>query len=252
MSWIDVARGAICAAALAYGGVAVAETLVVRSSGPSARSFPPGKAIPDSARIVLKANDQVVVLDGRGTRTLKGPGSFSPTASAAPPAETRTTLASLVNQRSERRARIGAVRGGVPSIAPDNGKNPNIWYVDVERNSSFCVADPAAVTLWRADAGAATEMTLAGADGKSEKTMWLKGQSAKPWPAALPIANGAEYRISWPGAAAPTVLKFAVLGTNPQGLEDTAAALIKNGCQAQLDLLIETVAVPDGEKPAAG
>ncbi len=46
------------------------------------------------------------------------------------------------------------------------------------------------------------------------------------------------------------MLKFAVLGSNPQGLEDTAAALIKNGCQAQLDLLIETVAVPEGGKPA--
>jgi hypothetical protein len=37
----------------------------------------------------------------------------------------------------------------------------------------------------------------------------------------------------------------------PGGLEDTATALIQNGCTAQLDLLIETVNVDEAAAPAA-
>ena len=42
-----------------------------------------------------------------------------------------------------------------------------------------------------------------------------------------------------------------MLGASLTGLEDLASLLIKNNCGAQLDLLIETVAVPDAA-PANG
>jgi hypothetical protein len=233
-----------------WAGMASADTLVVRSSGPSARSYPPGKAIPDAQKIVLKANDQVVILDGRGTRTLKGPGSFSPIVASNQATDSRTTFAALVNQRSERRARIGAVRSVKPADAA-GARNPNLWFVDVERSSNTCVIDPAAITMWRAEPGSQSTVTLTNvATGKAETLDWTAGQSTRAWPASMPVTAGAEYRLSWPGAQQPTLLKFAVLGPNLQGLENMAAALIKHGCEAQLDLLIETVAIPDKSEPA--
>jgi hypothetical protein len=250
LSWIlnsSKARAGIAAAmALALAGAASAETLVVRSSGPSARSYPPGKAIPETQKIVLKANDQVIILDGRGTRTLKGPGSFSPIVASTRATDSRSTFAALVTQRSERRARIGAVRGATVAN-PGATRSPNLWFVDMERSSSTCVLDPNAITLWRAEpAGPATVTVTRASDGKSATLGWTAGQSTHAWPAEMPVANGAEYRLSWPGALQPTVLKFAVLDPNPQGgLENMAAELIRHGCEAQLDLLIETVAVPD-------
>ena len=42
----------------------MAEVLVVRATGPSAKKFPAGKALADNARITLAANDSIVVLDG--------------------------------------------------------------------------------------------------------------------------------------------------------------------------------------------
>jgi hypothetical protein len=230
----------------------LADTLVVRSSGPSARSYPPGKSIPETQKIVLKADDTVVILDGGGTRTLKGPGSFSPAKSSAQATDSRASFAALVNQRSERRARIGAVRGA-PVANPTMARSPNLWFVDIERSSNTCVTDSARVTMWRSEPSNAASVTLTRiADGKSETLDWTAGQAMMLWPTTMPVAQGAEYRISWPGMTQPTSLKFAVLGPNPQGLEDMAAALIRNGCEAQLDLLIETVAIPDASSSPAG
>lgn len=253
MFWNDVKSPSTALMALLFGGLvaalpssASAETLVVRSSGPSMKAYPPGKALADSARIVLQANDQVVILDGRGTRTLKGPGSFSPTNSTDRPADLRATFADV----SGRRARPGAVRG-MTGASTGVARSPNIWFVDIGRSSTTCVTDPARLTLWRPDHTAATTLTISGPGGQSGTVEWATGDSTQLWPASLPVTQGSEYRLTWPGAAEPTVLKFAVLGPNPtSGLESTASALIKNGCEAQLDLLIETVAIPDAATPA--
>jgi hypothetical protein len=192
-----------------------------------------------------------MILDGRGTRTLKGPGTFSPTVSSTQATDSRSTFAALVSQRSERRARIGAVRG--TTIAnPGATRSPNLWFVDIERSSNICIADPASVTLWRGETAEPAVVTVTAiADGKQATVNWDRSQSTRSWPAELPISPGAEYRLSWHGAPQPTTLKFAILGTNPQGgLENMAGALIRHGCDAQLDLLIETVAVPEPTRPA--
>jgi hypothetical protein len=40
------------------------------------------------------------------------------------------------------------------------------------------------------------------------------------------------------------------LPQRPVGLEDMASFLLSNQCQAQLDLFIETVRIPDSASPA--
>lgn len=238
-----------CAAALLLSTsatAAAADILVVRSAGPSAKSFPPGKSIPETGQITLKANDSVVVLDGRGTRTLRGPGTFAAggsTAGAAP----KSGIAAMAGGAPQRRARIGAVRGA--GSAP---RSPSIWHVDVARSSTICLPDPAGVTLWRADASQPVTLTLTGSDGATQKVDWAQGESTLVWPASFKISEGANYRLSWNGAASPTSLKFKWLSAKPAGLEDMASSLIQNGCEAQLDLLIETVKLPDEQAAPAG
>ena len=222
---------------------AAADILVVRSNGPSAKSFQPGKSIAETANITLKAGDSLVVLDGRGTRTLRGPGTFSaggPTAASAK----QSALAAMATG-PQRRARIGAVRS--VSAAP---RSPSIWHVDVAKSSTICLAEPSNVTLWRADASQPVTLTVTG-DGGSRQLEWEKGSPTLVWPSTFAIKEGADYRLSWDGAAAPTSLKFKWLPAKPAGLEDMASSLIQNGCEAQLDLLIETVKLPD-EAPPAG
>lgn len=231
---------AVMAATIATAA-ASADILVVRSSGPSAKNFPPGKSLPETGRITLQANDKLVVLDGRGTRELKGPGTFTPSGPAQ--AASRTAALSGIGT-PQRRARIGAVR----SVGVNQPKNPNIWRIDIAKSSNVCLADPANVVLWRGDASRPVTLTVSG-KGASKAVPWPAGESLLAWPDDLPISDGADYRLSW-GAPGQTSLKFKPLPSKPVGLEEMASSLIRNDCQAQLDLLIETVKLPeDGAAP---
>lgn len=236
MSWgpsKKFVRPLLAAAFLLTGSVALADILVVRSTGPSAKSFPPGKRLPETARISLKASDQLVVLDGRGTRIIRGPGTFT----AGAPTAGRVASAGPAVQR---RARIGAVRG----VETGELRPPSIWHVDIARSSNFCVADSSKVTLWRGDSAEALILSIGGSGGRLKRLSWQPGSSTMAWPSDLPVAEGAEYRLSWTGGATPTTLRFRSVPAKPAGLEDMAQTLIRNQCDAQLDLFIDTVKLP--------
>jgi hypothetical protein len=221
---------------------AAADVLVVRSAGPSAKMYPPGKALSERAPITLRANDMLVVLDGRGTRTIRGPGTFAPGS-----AQARTRTAAVATAPTPlRRARIGAVRG---TGTQEAARPSTLWHIDVARSSNICLADKANVTLWRADATKPVTLTIAPAGGAAQKVRWASGQPTLAWPSEVPIADGTDYSLSWDGAKAPTRIKFKTLPNKPAGLEDMASSLIRNNCDAQLDLLIETVKLPEGETP---
>jgi hypothetical protein len=224
----------------------MAETIVVKSSGPSNKAYPPGKSIPDNSKVSLKAGDSVTILDGRGTRVLKGPGVFATTAST----KTDPSIGALLRNTGTRQVRTGAVRG----TGPDAVRPPNVWLIDSSKSGTVCVAGTETVSLWAPPHEQPASLTLTRlSDGKSIPIALRAGQSVKAWPTAdLPITNGSQFRVSGDGMTNPVTLRFAALGPNPQGLEGTAAALIRAGCNAQLDLLIETVAVPSDEEPPAG
>jgi hypothetical protein len=205
--------------------------------------YPAGKAIADDAKITLKAGDSITLLDGKGTRTLSGPGTFSATATATAAATTGSTLAALAAGGGERRARIGAVRSasGIDRMA---GKNPNVWYVDVTRSSNMCVANPSALTVWRPDPAAPATISVSGPNGSGTIDM-AAGQSEGEWPASLPVADGGQYKLSWEGAKAPTEVKMIIIKPTSADPQDMAQSLIKAGCSAQMDMMIQAMA-PNG------
>jgi hypothetical protein len=211
-------------AALLASTASAAAVLVVRSSGPSAGSYPPGKALPDTHMLKLKASDVVVLLDSRGTRTLQGPGNFSVSASATP------TAASGTAGTTARRVRLGAVRGtGARSV----------WQADLGRSGNVCIANPADLGLWRPDSSGEANVTLTEAgSGKSADVKFAAGQSLAPWPKELSSTTGTKIAVS--GLAAPATLTLRVLSPVPTGLEGMAQSLIRADCQAQLDVLIDT------------
>ena len=211
-------------AALFASTASAAAVLVVRSSGPSAAIYPPGKALPDSHILKLKASDTVILLDSRGTRTLNGPGNFSVSANAAPAATARTA------GTSARRVRLGAVRGTATR---------SVWQADLGRSGNVCVANPADLGLWRADSNAAVTVTLTdAASGKKADVTFTAGQSIASWPTSLPSTSGTKINVT--GLAEPATLTLRVLSPVPTGLEGMAQSLIRADCQAQLDVLIDT------------
>ena len=236
--------GAAMLACAALAGAADAATMVVRAVGPVSRAYPPGKALVDTARIVLGATDSLTLLDARGTRTLRGPGVFTPASpSTVASAGTGATLAALASSGGDKRVRIGAVRGVRPV---DTLRQPNIWFANVGQSATVCVTDPAMLTMWRPGAAGTITSRITGG-GHTDTVEWIKGQTARRWPATLPITDGAIYTVEWPGAAA-TTLRFAVVGADAGagGLQDIATVLIRHGCQAQLNQFIDTAAAPSG------
>ncbi len=225
-------RLAAAAFLLCGASAAMADVLVVRATGPSAKNFPAGKKLADNARIALQANDQLVVLSGRGTRTLKGPGTFTPNG----PVAGATQVAANTAAQPKRRARIGAVRSGGLG-AP---KSPSLWHVDVTRSSNICLQDPAKLSLWRPDATKPVTLAIA-AGGATRKIKWAAGQPTVSWPSDLPVKEGSDYSLSWDGAAQPTKLKFRMLSALTADPQNVATSLIERGCNAQLDLLIASM-----------
>jgi hypothetical protein len=250
MSWNrNSVRAAVAALLAATAGAAMADTLVVFSRGPSAKLYPPGKSLPEGAAIRLQPNDQLTLLDGRGTRTLRGPGSFNLTrlAAAEPVSDINARLTLLTAAGTDRRIRIGAVRGAPPAEM----RSPNLWYVDVARPGTVCIADPAALTMWRPVIDKDQAVVITGAGKAPAKLSWAQGSPTLAWPAALPVATGAEYSLKV-GDGAPVKIRFAVLDSRPSGMENTASTLITDGCDSQLDLLVQTFSVPADEASPAG
>lgn len=212
--------------------------VVVAASGPSAKTYPVGRKIAPTDKIVLQAGDTLTVLDEKGTRVLRGPGSHTLAAKAG--ADRSSTFALLTRQRSAQRMRTGAVRDAGDGTVT----RPNLWYVDVRQSGTMCVADPAEVRLWRPvttgeqlyaiGLGSGTKVTSKASFGDGDMlTVWDLSQA--------PITDGAKYVIAG-GEGKPNEITFRVLKEVPATPEALASKLIELGCTAQLEVLSSAMA----------
>jgi hypothetical protein len=212
--------GAALAIALS-STTALASVVVVKSLGPSAKVYPPGKTLSESAKITLQGGDVLTVLGPASAQTLRGPGNFD---------AKQVALASAAGQRG----RFGALR------ASEVAHNPSIWDIDVAQGGKICVTDSSKLQLWRPDSETAATVQIRSADGKSRELSWAAGSALTAWPAALPISSGSSYQVEWPETGEKSSLSFVTLPGAPADLVGAAQVLIENGCQKQLDLLVES------------
>src|SRR4051794_33525178 len=168
------------ALAIAAGSSAgLANVVVVKSLGPSAKAYPPGKTLSETAKISLQGGDVVTVLGPASAQTLRGPGNFD---------AKQVTLASAAGQRG----RFGALR------AAEIAHNPSVWDIDVSQGGKICVTDASKLQLWRPDSEAEATIQIRSPDGKSQQLSWAAGKALTAWPAALPVRDGASYQVEWP------------------------------------------------------
>ncbi|MEH3101184.1 hypothetical protein [Sphingomonas adhaesiva] len=220
--------------ALLLPATAHADVLVVRATGPSAATYPVGRKLSDTARLKLAAGDAIVLIDAKGTRVLRGPGVFSANAASSPAPASAPSFA--LAQNDNRRVRVGAVRSA-PGITAER---PSLWMIDVSKPGPVCLLDTNAPPLWRPDATAAGKVTITPvAGGPAQTAAWEAGQSSAAWPAALPIADGARFRLTGPGTGtAPVEVTVKVIAAPGTELTEAAGTLIAAGCKAQLDQLV--------------
>ncbi|MEO8455456.1 MAG: hypothetical protein ABI454_09865 [Sphingomicrobium sp.] len=209
------------AAVIALGSTAaMGSVVVVKSLGPSSKAYPPGKTLPEGAKISLQGGDVVTLLGPGSAATLRGPGNF-PTGQIA------------MNSAAASRGRFGALR------AAEVASNPSIWDIDVTQNGKVCVTSTSKVQLWRPEAESAVTIKIRSADGQSRSLDWAAGNASAVWPATLPIKVGAQYQLEWPDSGDKSSMTFVAVPNTPTDLVGAAQVLIQNGCQHQLDLLVD-------------
>lgn len=238
MSWVKPGvMAATCAFALASSGAALA-AIVVASSGPSAKQFPAGKKLDDNQTVILQAGDSVTVLDARGTRVLRGAGTFK--ASDVAGQNRSSTFAALTRQRGSQRVRTGAVRNAGP-----DGKlmSPNLWFVDLSKSGTICVIDGSPVHAWRADAAKPATYRVANTAGATSTLSFDAASMVATWNGTTtPVADGSTFTVTTEAGQPLGRYGFVVLSSQPASPEETAAALIEKGCSAQLELLSASLA----------
>jgi hypothetical protein len=207
------------AAVLAFGSTAaMASVVVVKSLGPSSKSYPPGKTLPESAKITLQGGDVVTLLGPGSAKTLRGPGNFD-------------TKQVAMASTSARRGRFGALR------ASEVAKNPSIWDIDVSQSGKVCVSSKTKLQVWRPTSEGELTVQIRKPDGSVAPLTWASGTALTAWPSSLVVKSGEKYQVSWPDSGDKSSLEFVAVDA-PADMVGTAQVLIANGCNNQLDLLV--------------
>lgn len=216
-------------------GSALAEPAVVVKS--SASEYPVGSKVDDAATITLGNGATVTVLTKKGTRTMKGPGTFKV---GAQPKSNRARFANLTRTRAASRTATGAVRSAAVETT-ERPLSPNLYYVDVAKSGTMCLASLNQVRLWRPfNEGIQTYTVTDTASGTAAEVTFDDGESVAPLdPALLAIAEGGSYTIAGPEGSDPASITIVSLGQRYRAADQLATALVDKGCMEQLALMGE-------------
>ncbi len=219
------------AAGLALAG-GVQAGVVVKSSGPSAGQYPPGKKLDDASSVTLKPGDTLTILADGGTRVITGPGTHRV---AARGTSRRSTMTTLTQQRPKERRIPGATRQG-----PGGGAAPasNLWQVDVTKSGAICLPDLSALTFFRPGGDQPSTYMLT-APGMTEHihVAFPAQVSLVDMDSDTPaVREGVDYVLTGPGGES-SVISFKTLAEPATTGEALGLQLMENGCESQLELL---------------
>ena len=209
------------AAMIALGSTAaMGSVVVVKSLGPSSKAYPPGKTL------ARRRQDQPA---GRRRRHFARPGQ------RADPARTRQFSHRPGGGELGRRV----ARPLRSARAAEVAKNPSIWDIDVTQSGKMCVTSTSKVQLWRPEADSAVTIKIRSADGQSRGLDWAAGAAHSVGPrSADQIRRAISARMA--GNRGQEQLTFIAVPNAPPDLVGAAQVLIQNGCQHQLDLLVDS------------
>ena len=209
--------------------------IVVKSEGPSAGRYPVGAILTASSEIVLKAGDELQILDGEGTRLFSGPARIRDLNARGPVSgDWQTLLQWMRSAQAERTAIVAGTRalrlsGAMPTSVP------RLWLVDPAEGGSWCVADGASITLWRRDASASTSVVVTHEDRKDTTAQWAIGRTELVLPDTIPTET-IRLSIRVGGAGATKVVVHAI-DPSINDLMRLARTLYGHRCFAQLSAI---------------
>lgn len=231
---------AAAVAAIAMVGTAAAQSMVVRSTGPSAGKYPAGAKLKSADKLTLVAGDKVVLMQAGKTRTLSGPGTFGATGTVQASQSLGGNVTRMLAKGPTMRSRGGFSRGPGDET-PANVRAPNLWLLDYREAGTFCVLDPAVLMLWRPNMEGDTALEIESA-GKKATVAIVDGANFRKWPTdVLPVRYGTDYRLSGGGLDKPVTVRFTAMENAPDTVEGSIDMLMAKGCSPQLNRLVDTM-----------
>lgn len=226
-------------AAVAMVGTAAAQSMVVRSTGPSAGKYPAGAKLKPADKLTLVAGDKIVLMQAGKTRTLSGPGTFGATGTVQASQSLGGNVTRMLAKGPTMRSRGGFSRGDAAEAG--EARAPNLWLLDYREGGTFCVLDPAVLMLWRPNMEGDTALEIESA-GKKATVAIVDGANFRKWPTdVLPVQYGTDYRLSGGGLARPVTVRFAAVENAPDTVEGSVDMLMAKGCSPQLNRLVDTM-----------
>lgn len=216
--------------------------LVVVSNS-EAVGFARGALIEEGTSVKIPDGQKLSLIDanGRGL-TLRGPFEGvvkAPSGGGGNAAVLQAVKAILVPMQT---AALGAVRDGGNVERP-----PDARMVDISSSTTQCVAAGTPIELWRPMAIRKTTLLLTRlGNGERASAEWPAGAATLAWPSALPATDGETYaaQLTDNSVRSQFGLKFVPLAARSS--VEVAEKLAHAGCQAQAQLLLETIADPSG------
>jgi hypothetical protein len=231
---------AAAVAAVAVVGTAAAQSMVVRSTGPSASKYPTGAKLKSADKLTLVAGDKVVLMQAGKTRTLSGPGTFGATGTVQASQSLGGNVTRMLAKGPTMRSRGGFSRGPGDET-PANVRAPNLWLLDYREAGTFCVLDPINLMLWRPNMEGDTALEIE-SGGKKTTVAIVDGANFRKWPTdVLPVQYGTDYRLSGGGLAKPVTVRFSAVENAPDTAEGSVDMLMAKGCAPQLNRLVDTM-----------
>lgn len=250
-------------AALGLTSAALAQAVVVRSTGPSASQYPKGKKLAAGSTIVLKDKDVVTVLDKAGTRVLVGPRTVSVDSRSKPDRSALSTLSGAL--RNPTAFRAGAVRSAgsgdqatVEQVLGGKQYSPSLWLANIARGepSRVCVPEGSDLFLWRDDVSTKRYIWLSDEmGGAMVRVLMPEGTAGVPWPKlhVAPTA-GSVFTVvdenAAPGADPAKLTLVALPSQLPEDPDALAALLLENSCIDQVERLADLLLLDEMDRAA--
>ena len=155
-----------------------AKVVVVRSMGPSAKAFPPGKALSDTTSIKLGSGDIVTLIGPSSSKTLRGPGTFD-------------------GEQQRRWRWLRAAAAASVRFGPAKSPTTRACGTSTQPRAARCVyqtrkAEPLAPRRGNGRGEDQHQRRRQAASGRI-----CTGTASLAWPAKLPVTDGSEYQIEW-------------------------------------------------------
>ncbi len=193
----------------------------------------------DGGKAIQLAEGNSVTLVSSDGRTLRLQGPYSgrpdpaPDTGGAGGTNLLDALSEIVRPAEEDVATAGIMRSSL--YAP---KEP--WVIDSGQSGAHCVLPGRPALLWRSIAIGAASAALK-ADGGQAGVTWQDGSYTAPWPAGLPLADGATYQLEFAITGTTRHLNIHQVPGDLDGDVSRAVWMHEKGCTAQAKALLGTL-----------